>query len=74
MLEHSSYGYTRTKNPLQKIHHLFYMDDLKLYATNIDQMQGLLELVTSFSKSIHMEFGLEKCAYIHVKRGQIQEG
>lgn len=73
MLRSSKYGYVLARNPIQKVHHLFYMDDLKLYATNIEQMQGLLELVSTFSHSIQMEFGLEKCAYVHVKGGQMQE-
>lgn len=53
--------------------HLFYMDDLKLYAPNPDKLQGLLELVANFSNSIKMKLGLDKCAVLHVKKGCVQE-
>ena len=44
------------------ITHLFYMDDLKLYAKNDGDLEGLLATVKRFSDDINMEFGLDKCA------------
>ena len=38
------------------------MDDLKLFAKNDQQLQGLLNIVKQFSDNIRMEFGLDKCA------------
>uniref|UniRef100_H2ZWF0 Reverse transcriptase domain-containing protein n=1 Tax=Latimeria chalumnae TaxID=7897 RepID=H2ZWF0_LATCH len=52
-------------DPTILVSHLFYMDDLKLYAKNSDQLQTMLELVSSFSKSIAMEIGVDKCAVLH---------
>lgn len=37
------------------------MDDLKLYATRVEQMRRLLEVITAFSDSINMQLGIEKC-------------
>lgn len=73
LLESSDYGYVTCRRPLTKISHLLYMDDLKLYAGNSEQLRGQIELVSSFTKAIHMSFGIEKCSFLHVSKGQIQE-
>ena len=44
-------------NRNQDISHLFFVDDLKLFATNMNQMKLLLDLVTQFSNDIGMKFG-----------------
>ena len=36
------------------VSNLFYMDDLKLYASNDDQQQGELQIVKQFSDDIEM--------------------
>ncbi|KAF4527480.1 hypothetical protein B566_EDAN014118 [Ephemera danica] len=73
MLRTSEYGYVVQKNPQVKITHLFYMDDLKIYASNLDMLHSMFELVKSFSDSICMEFGLDKCAVVHILRGKVQD-
>ena len=37
------------------------MNDLKLYAKNDSEIEGLLGKVKGFSDDINMEFGLSKC-------------
>ena len=37
------------------------MDDLKLFAKNEQQLQGLINVVKQFSNNIRMEFRLDKC-------------
>nr|XP_034830874.1 uncharacterized protein LOC117987910 [Maniola hyperantus] len=54
-----------------KVPHLLYMDDLKLLAPNATRLQELLNVTTDFSNSIRMELGLDKCAVMHVERGQV---
>ncbi|XP_044766219.1 uncharacterized protein LOC123322341 [Coccinella septempunctata] len=71
MLNRSAYGYAIDART--KLTHLFYMDDLKLYARGRTQLEGELELVRSFSEDIGMTLGLEKCATITVKRGKMVE-
>ena len=39
-----------------------YVDDLKLYAKNDKELEGLLSRVKQFSDDIGMKFGLDKCA------------
>ena len=55
----------------KKINHLFYMDDLKLYAQNDGELEGLLKTVKAFIDDIGMEFGLDKCAKATFKRGKL---
>ena len=50
--------------------HLFFIDDLKLFAPNLDQSKLQLNIVTQFSKDIGMEFGEDKCSYIYIERGK----
>ncbi|XP_030764043.1 uncharacterized protein LOC115888439 [Sitophilus oryzae] len=73
MLKTGNYGYQITKNPSVRLTHLFYVDNLKLYATNRDQLHSLLELVSCFSEDIKMKFGISKCAYVNVIKGKIIE-
>ena len=44
----------------QLISHLLYMDDLKLYGRNSDQLDGLLHTVHIFSDDIQMKLELDK--------------
>ena len=57
-------------NKQTKINHLFYVDDLKLYGINDNQLNGLINTVKKVSDDIHMEFGLDKCAKATFKRGK----
>ena len=41
---------------------MFYVDDLKLYAKDDNELEGLLRTIKGFSDDIDMEFGLSKCA------------
>ena len=51
--------------------HLLYMDDLKLFASNDAGLQRLIDLVKMFSTDIRMSFGIEKCAKLTIKRGNL---
>ena len=57
----------------ERLNHLFYMDDLKLYAKNDEQLEGLLHNVKMFSDDINMQFGFNKCAKATFKRGKLTE-
>ena len=65
-------GYTVDKTTLT---HLFYMDDLKLYAKTEEALKDMLTVTKLFSTDIGMSFGIEKCAKVTLKKGkQIQAG
>ena len=47
------------------------MEDLKLFAKNQDQIDSLVQTVHLFSEDIGMQFGLNKCGVLVLKRGKI---
>lgn len=47
------------------------MDDIKLYAKSTEQLHQLLNITTEFSRSIHMEFGLDKCKTVTIEKGTL---
>ena len=53
-----------------KLNHLFFMDDLKLYAKSEEQTNTLVRTVYVFSTDIGMEFGIKKCGILTMKRGK----
>ena len=55
----------------EKIHHLFFMDDLKLFARSEKELNSLVQTVRVVSEDIGMKFGIEKCAMLVMKRGNI---
>ena len=67
LLNNTGYGYKTCDNT---INHLFYINDLKLFVKNDQQLQGLLNIVKQFSDDIRMEFGLDKCAKAAFFRGK----
>ena len=66
----SAYQFSSTK---EKINHLLFMDDLKLYAKNEKGLDSLVQTVRIFSKDIGMEFGIDKCGKLVLKRGKIRK-
>jgi hypothetical protein len=54
-----------------KIPHLLYMGDLKLLGKSEEEFQKQIQTVTTFSDDIHTEFGLDKCAKVVFKKGNL---
>ena len=69
LLNKHDIGYSLERGGQPKVSHRLYMDDLKLYAESEDEMQTLVNTTAEFSSDIKMEFGLEKCAVVKVKKG-----
>ena len=51
--------------------HNFFVDDLKLFAQTSSSIQKQLDIITTFSKDINMNFGEEKCAYMRIEKGKM---
>ena len=52
----AAYQFSETK---EKINHLLFMDDLKLYSRSQKGLDSLVQKVRVFSEDIGMEFGIE---------------
>ena len=55
----------------QKINHILFMDDLKLYSPIKKGLDSSIQTVHVFSEDIGMEFGIEKCAMLVLEKGKI---
>ena len=62
-------GYTLKSG--EKLNHLLFMDDLKLFAKDERETNSLLSTVQIFSNDIRMEFGIKKCGVLIMKRGKV---
>ena len=54
----------------EKINHLIYMEDIKLFAKNEKELETQIQTVRIFSQDIRMEFGIGKCTMLVMKRGK----
>ena len=64
----SPYKFSSTK---EKINHLLFMEDLKLYANHEKGLDSLVHTERIFSDDNGMEFGIGKCATSVLKRGKM---
>ena len=64
----AAYEFSESK---EKINHLLFMDDLKLYSRSEKGLDSLVQTVRVFSEAIGMEFGIEKCAILVMEKGKI---
>ena len=46
------------------------MDDLKLYEKSEKELDSLIQMVGVLSKDISLQFGIEKCSTLVMKRGK----
>jgi len=68
-LRKSKTGYEFSKVK-EKVNHLF-IDDLKLDAMNEKSLDSLIQIVRMFSKDVGMQFGIDNCAILSFKKGNI---
>ena len=64
----AAYKFSESK---EKINHLLFMNDLKLYSQSEKGLDSLVQTVCVFSEDIGMEFGIEKCAMLIMEKGKI---
>ena len=62
-------GYKLSRSQ-EKINHLMYIDDIKLFAKNEKELETLIHVVRIYSQDIGMKFGIEKCATLVMKSGK----
>ena len=54
-----------------KLNHPLFMDDLKLFGKSDDQVDSLVQTLFIFSEDIGLEFGLNKCGVVILKKGKL---
>ena len=57
----------------KKFYHLMHLDDLKLSTKKEKELDTLIQTIRIYSQNTRMEFGIEKCAMLLMKR-QIMDG
>ena len=62
-----TYEFSESK---EKINHLLFIDDLKLYSRSEKGLDSLVQTVCVFSEDIGMEFVIEKCAMLVMEKGK----
>ena len=53
------------------INHLLFMDDLKMYGKNHNQVDTLVQTIRVVTTDMRMGFGINKCAMLIMKRGRL---
>ena len=71
ILRKCSAGYKLSRSQ-EKVNHLLYMDDIKLFAKNEKELETLIHTVRIYSWVIGIEFDIEKCAILVMKSGKRQ--
>ena len=64
----TAYEFSESKD---KINHLLFRDDWKLYSPSEKGLDSLVQTVCVFSEDIGMEFGIEKCAMLVMEKRKI---
>ena len=69
VLKKMNAGYKLLKN-MTSIDHPLFMDHPKVYGSNRDQLESLLQIVRIFPEDNQLSFELNKCAVLEMKRGR----
>ena len=55
------------------VSYLLFMDDLKVFGKNENEIDSLIKTVEVFSCDIGMEFGITNCSLTCIKRGKLSK-
>ena len=69
ILNETDLRYITSRN--QELSHLFFMDNLNLYAKSERKLDLFIQAMGIFSDDVSMVFGLDKCAVLVMKRRKI---
>ena len=69
-------GWYKLSKSQEKINHLIYLNDIKLFAKNEKELETLIQAMRIYGKDIGVKFGQEKYAMLIMKSGiqQMTEG
>ena len=55
---------------IERLNHLLFRDNIKLYGSNGNEINSLVAVVKNVSEDIGMQFGIDRCAVLKMKRGK----
>ena len=67
-------GYRPPKPISTKITHLLYIDYIKLFAVSENKLKRVTTVAKNGMESAGLKWNERKCAVIHVKREQVEQG
>ena len=62
------HGMIKLHKTLEKLNHLKYMDDIKLFAKHEKELETLLQVMRIYIHDIGVECGAENCAILKLKQ------
>ena len=54
----------------ERLNHLLFMDDLRLFGSNDNEINSLVKVVKIVSGDIGTQYGFDKCVVLKMKRGK----
>ena len=54
----------------ERLNHLLFMDDLRLFGSNDNEINSLVKVVKIVSGDIGTKYGFDKCVVLKMKRGK----
>ena len=59
----------------RKLQHTYniFVDGLKLYSQDLNSTKKQLDIITTFSRDINMQFGEDKCACLQIEKGKVMQ-
>ena len=72
-LSHALQGETGLRMGAERITHLFFMDNMKVYVGSRQDLEQMLRVVDKVSGAVGMALGLRKCAAVLVFQGNVKE-
>ena len=66
-------GYSFGKARKLQHTHNFFVDALKLYAEDLNSKKKQLDIITTFSRDMNMQFGEDKCAYLQIEKRKVMQ-
>ena len=64
-------GYVLTKSIKEKVTHRLFIDDLKKYDRNLQELIESNDLIKPIMKDAGLEWNMKKCASIHIRKGKV---
>ena len=73
LLREDKQGYSLSRSQSDKINHLLYIDNLKLFGKTNNDLESLVQAPRIYTEDIRIQFRAEKCATFVIKREKVKK-